>query len=73
MKDEKIIFILIIIGIFLGSLIADWNNNQWCRIEECAENTKWMCNRTNNFTHIHWIPITILMVFGLWKLKEVIY
>jgi len=73
MKTESSILLLIIIGILLGLLLSEWNSYQWCRREECLNNTKWLCTRTNNLEIIHWIVISILILFGIWKIKEIVY
>ena len=66
-------FLLIILGIILGYFISSWNLEQWCRIEECEDNTKWVCTDVNRMGRAPWIAITILVLFGIWKVKEIIY
>lgn len=73
MKETHFVFVLIIVGVILGMVINEWDSYQWCRSEECINGTKWTCNRTNNFEAIHWIVISILTLFGIWKFKETIY
>jgi len=72
MKEQHILFLIVVLGVVLGLLANEWNSYQWCRMEECVSETKWLCNRINNLEKIHWIVISILVLLGVWKLKEML-
>jgi len=73
MKEQYLLFLIIVTGIILGLLSYQWNAYQFCRMEECVEETKWLCTKTNNLEQIHWIAISILMLLGIWKIKDIVY
>ena len=73
MKEQTTLLLLIMLAVLLGLLAYQWNSYEFCRIEECVEGTKWLCTKTNDLGQIHWIVISILMLLGIWKIKDIVY